>query len=915
MSLVQDIINDFRSTRLTRKEMLDEDRVSTLAVNEAHGYRLPISYANDAVVLSDKGAWTGFEIPAKRWGFLDKETAAAYIESADQVFSNAFPAERGSQGHLLITNQVHSSDEWEQEVVAQHADTALPTFAPYIRATREAINAREFFERDTYLFVRLGDRRPRGVRGILRSGMEYIMLSAGIEDTQPDQSEVAGWVDAADDMAQTLSASWLTARPINRRRVEWLVRNIDTPGLPTPATVEGADREPWGIGWWRTVLSSYTRRVDLGREESRGPRYSAIEFDSPVGEGRTYAAFLPLATIPTKIAQSSNWLHHAAALDFPVDVSLRFEILNQHRTSKAIQRPINAVEDQAEEDAAAGISPDEASKAQYAGLQDANKKFSIGGQRMARWQAVFCVYDTDKQELRSKIARLTQHYKGIRMDLVNPTFDQRELFYQSFPGGEIEVDDWIHKSDTLFLANAQPWLASSVGDADGTGLYQGYTIVQDSGGSPERGTPVFYDLLNVVDVEKQAPTEAVAADSGGGKTVSRGLKSAFEDMMRGFTQFIWDPKGDFLALVRYAKELRIDPSKIKLVDLLDPSASLSLDPFGTAEVNVDNTDDPKDERTAAAVDALTTLLKQQLRSLGEGRIVGEQLLRAAVRRELAKEAGLPLEDVIRIRESGEERSIEEEPCLQGVLASLEEWSEEGSSPPVTESYKDQARFFAATLADPLRARAQATLGKHLFRRPSTGGSLNIRQGDLVLFVAINMVTTEKGEEQSERTALPDVIAGMMTNYIRSMLYTLPNRYIKSATFDEWHVIKRSGSADSLVQWLRRMGRSKRCMVRQMSQSALDFYDPSDPESSKVSLSTVWCGKVSSETEAKASCSLLGIEQSQSNIRLLMNLAHGQFLFRDASGRVAYVQIEFVDDRLLDWFKTDAESKQESLLSG
>src|SRR5699024_9256836 len=110
---------------------------------------------------------------------------------------------------LLITNQVHSPDDWERTVVARHADTAHPTFASFIRATREAINEREFFERDAHLFVRLGDRGPSGVRGFLRHGMEYLMLSAGLEDTQPGPEELADWEEGVDNIAETLGASWL----------------------------------------------------------------------------------------------------------------------------------------------------------------------------------------------------------------------------------------------------------------------------------------------------------------------------------------------------------------------------------------------------------------------------------------------------------------------------------------------------------------------------------------------------------------------------------------------------------------------------------------------------------------------------------------------------------------------------------
>lgn len=908
MSFIGGVVNDFRRTRLTRKDMQAEDEVSSLAVNEARGFRLPISYGNDSFLLSDKGAWTGFNIPSKPWGFLDQAATISYFNSANQVFSGVFPAEKGNQGQILVTNQVYSPDDWEQALVSRHQKDATASFAPFIRATRKAIAAREFFERETYMFVRLGDRgNHEGVRGLLRKGMEYMMLGSGLDDTQPDDEEIADWADQADQVSDAVSSSWLDALPINRRRVEWLVRHIDSPGLPTPETIDSADGEPWGIGWWRTVLSSYTRVVDLGRVARN--RYKAIEFDSPAGEGKTYAAFLPLSYIPTKVAYNRNWLHHASSLSFPVDVSLRFEVIDPDRATRMIQRPINQAEAQAEEDQEAGVRQDETTQIQQESLRDVKTEVKMGRTPIARWQAVFCVYDTNKEELRTKITQLIKHYKDIHFDLVNPPLDQRELFYQSFPGGEIEVEDWVHKTNTKYLASAQPWLTSAVGDKDGSGLYQGYTVMRDTKGKAKKGSPVFYDLLNVVDDEGRAPTEAVAAESGSGKTVSRGLKSAYEDFHRGITQFIWDPKGDFLSLVRYAEWMRLDPAKIKLINLQDPKTSVSLDPFGIAEVDFSDPNNILDDRQSSAMDVLSNLLDRQLQ---DKRLVGEQLLSKAVRIELDKEDGVPLDLVVELRNNSSDRVLENEPCLEGVVATLEKWSQDNSDIPVQSEYQGTARFMASAMLETLRTSASSTLGKLLFRRPSTAGSLNVAQGDLILFCAINMVTTEPGETPTQKTILPDIISGMMTDYIRSLLYILPDHYTKSATFDEWHVIKRSARADALVKWLRRMGRSKRCMVRQLSQSALDFYNPDDPSSSRTSLATVWCGKVDSDDEAEASCDLLGIEPSKHNKDTLQALGKGQFLFRDSFGRVAFVQVEIFDDELLKRFDTDAQAKEEAI---
>lgn len=43
-------------------------------------------------------------------------------------------------------------------------------------------------------------------------------------------------------------------------------------------------------------------------------------------------------------AAAESWLHHCSGLDFPVDASVRFEIIDPDRAARLVQRPINAAE-------------------------------------------------------------------------------------------------------------------------------------------------------------------------------------------------------------------------------------------------------------------------------------------------------------------------------------------------------------------------------------------------------------------------------------------------------------------------------------------------------------------------------------------------------------------------------------------
>lgn len=885
MGFIDNVVREVKKTVATGKSLKQEDSLRRLAKNERKGYRLPVVYGNNDFFLTKTGAWAGSLVPNRSWGFLDKQARRGYFYGAVNIFSRIFPAEKENAGHLRVINSVFTADEWENQLIADNP-RAAEDFAGYVKASRREFSQGEFFERECYLFTRLGSRgNTEGLAGKIANLAETVLVGAGMDDSQPDKEEREFWAEQATSLHDTLSTSWLAAQPIHRRRLEWLTRHTDSPALPTPE-VAPADETEWGAGQWRTVLASYTEQVPLGVVGKN--HYNCVKFDSPTGEGVSYAAYLPLATIPNQVFHEVNWMHHAASLSFPVDIDLHFEVIDHERAEKALDRPINEAEAQAQEDAEAGVRQDLTTATQQQSLQEVQARVRMSRESVNYWQAVFCVYDTDKEALLSKVSKLIKHYRDIEFELVCPRWDQRELFYQSFPGAEVMVEDWIHRTDPRYLAAAQPWLTSSVGDGETShGLYQGYTIVRDVQGTPHKGVPVFYDLQNVVDDEGKAPTEVVCGFPGSGKTVSRGLKVALEDGLRGITQFIWDPKGDFLPLKVYARQMKLNPDKVKLVDLYNSKTSVSLDPFGIAEV------DPEreiDEREASALVVLQALCFEQLESQHDG-LNYRNIINSAVTAVLAREYSHNIPA-----------------SMNRVVDIIEEFAGgdfSGMNSSLREERKQMFMDLAQMLLQHLVSIRKDTLGRLLFRDPGESGSIKVSPGDMVIFVAIKMLTTPAGERPTRATMISDVISGMMTDFIRSLLFILPDHVVKSAMFDEWHVIKQVGRAASLLDWLKRMGRSKRCLVRQMSQSAKDF--------DSGSLSTVWCGYVENEDEARASCKLLGIEQSPANFNLLMGLRAGQFVFRDVRKRVAQVQVDIWDEWLLDRFNTQAAQKEELAL--
>lgn len=845
-----------------------------LGPNERAGFRYPVVYSLGHLTLTGDSAWVGHKVPMKPWGFLSEEKKRQYFQATCMFYERVFPAAKNNAGQLIVTNLVYSGEEWRKSLVELHEHISLPIYPRYVAGALNAMDRQVFSTKECFLFTRLGNRgQATGMRGGVRKAMGTVLTRAGADDQQPDDHERTFWAEQGDSLDAQFRSTWVQPTPLTRRSVEGLVRHQDTPGLPTPDTAS-YDAVEWEAGEWRTVLSSYVEKVDLGVIGKY--RAKCVRIEAPTGV--VYAAYLPMASVPSKVHADANWLHKASDFAFPVNANVYFEVLESADAEEVVGKAVDVAENQMIEDQEAGVRQDETTAIQGQTARSVKTDIILGGKGMMRWRCVLGVSSTDKKVLRDQVDQVITRYKEAQMDLVLPGRDQRELFYESLPDTGVLVQDWWHYTNVQYFAAAMPWLTTTVGDGeDSPANYQGWTVNRD--GTPD--VPFFYDLQNVAEVSGTAPTEAVAANPGFGKTVSRGCKPAHENAMQGHTVFIWDPKGDFITLHENARKLQLDPSRVKLLDMNAPQLSVSLDAYEVAEV------DPEqgiDDRKASARWVLETLCRQYVNN---------------------QQHGLSFSQLIVKLVDSTMKSAEREgrrPTMARSLKILEQWAGGdfrdwvGTLP---ESEHPQRISQSDLLLTELQQHEQNKYGRFLFRDPEEAGVIKVQTGDMLIFAAKDMPYTEPGAIPDSKTVVGDIISGLMTDYIRALMYRLPADNPKNIYLDEYHAIKKSPRAEALTGWLKRMGRSKNCTVTQLSQSANDF--------DKSSLSTVWCGNPKHTEEAKASCELLDIEPVQTNIDVLLSLDKGEFIMRDVDGRIARVYVHIWDPELFRLFNTQAST--------
>lgn len=827
------------------------------------GYR----YLDDSVLLDADGAYTLVSVPTRSWemmSLLDKRAALA------QVYSSLTGLPRGAshQTRLITTEFPFNADLWAQRLDARTKQQGIPGpgWSTLLTETRDQINAASWPLKRVYLVVRLGDRASYdGAWGRVQRFWDQVKKPLEFDDEMPSLEEVHVWHDAAKDVRGTLNGSALRCSPVGRQEAELLLLHLTHPGLP-PADPAAVPPQRYGPGELQALCGGELTREPLGRIGKY--QYKCLRHETVTGT--SYQLWFAMSLGPEEVSfPQTLWMHQVDALPFPVVQSVGFEIQELSDTRKDADKALRKVEEQFYNDKEAGVSTDLTyhQKRELA----TQMKYLVEHHRtpFLRMRALFGLASTDREALRENAREFVRAMREGGYTVDAPPSHQKFFFYESLPGGRPRDTDYMRRVPMDYFASGMPHISPAVGD--GEGPYQGFTI----GAGGKRAEPVFVDHMLYATQSQVAPTEGVPGDPGGGKTVSRGLKPVWEDALRGITQVVWDPKGDYLVLKKYAAELGLNPDKITCVNVYDAEPGM-LDPAAQA--------DSPDEAAQLMRETLLRLVPDLL--AGQNGSDFGDVVRQAVTAAMAEGRGTTY--------------------LMRVVEILEAWEKLPPSP--GNINQERCRQFSGPPGRRFREVSATKLGQLIFGRAPR--PFRIPVGYTVIFCTLGLQMPDPGkslEAMSERELLSDVISGLMADNTWNIMANLDPAIPKAITWDEWHTSKDNPRARTLVDRIKRLGRARNTFLRLISQSAGDF------DSSFVT--GVWAFGTTSKEEAAKTCKFLGVEANGENVDAVLSMAGGQkgvCIFKDRDGKLARVRIEFIYDFVLEMFDTNPEKDPEKM---
>jgi RecA/RadA recombinase len=790
--------------------------------------RLAVRYFDDRVLFSDSEAWAYFRLPTVSYEFTTPEERQALATNI--TIALAAIRMNDAEVHLRVAHRTYPAAEWATRLDAT-SDSGSGWY-DYLDEMYRHVWAKDFWTKEVYLGVRLGQRNHGAGLGLFSQifgAYQRTEQVLGINDDAVDDREIARWTDQAERLGRALAASSLHARHATSDEIAWLIRHAVS-GTAEEIRPSAAGRRTWGRGEIEALVDGV---VHNGR--------SMLRLEQPAGS--THVAFLSFARFPDLMPfpDGEPWMHHADALPFPVEMSLRMKLIPPAKASKDVGRKLAHARDMDAHIREAGVEAPialaeqiDAARMLEHGITKERLPFVYG------WHRLMVSAPTERL-LVQHVEAVIEHYRDIGIDVINSTGDQFSLFNESLPGDRIRLNAYAQRQPLRTIAGGMPTATVDVGDrvdhsgGGWVGPYVGETIGRAR-------SIVHFDPM--VAAARNRPTAiAITGEPGGGKT-TLALLLIYQLALRGVTVAAIDPKGDAESLVEL---LRRRGRKARMMSLGSAQPGL-LDPFAFG-------DDLSAKKTMA-----TETLRLLLPRMSEER-------ESAMIQAVAAVANQP------------------QPSLAKVVDHLV------SSPGAA----------SRNLGAVLQSMSEMRLASLCF--DPQGEARIDTEGWTTVFTLGGLTLPDSGvgrDDYSYEQRLSVALLYLVSQFARRLMNGLDRHLPKAIFLDEAWAVTSTPEGAKLVPEVSRMGRSRNTALILVSQNAGDLLN----EQVTNCLSSVFAFRSSERFEVESVMSLLGVETNEEHLAVLRNLGNGECLFRDLDGRVGRIGVDLVSENLLRWLDTN-----------
>lgn len=805
--------------------------------------RLPLALRtiDGNLALTATSAWAWFTLPTQRWAFrADGERLNLVVDAASRL-----AALSGRQLHLRVTSRPYPAASWarglDERTPYPLAGVPGDEWGDHLVRAQKHLRAATMAEKEIYLGVRLSDRS--GVANVTDRVLR-----------RPTARELERLDRDAALVAETVAGPGLEGRPVRARELEWLMRRSLALGLPAPGALS-----PVEDGRWETDdLFELTDGV-LAAADPFGPTVRVTRRD-PGGNAVTrHVTVLSLGRVEElevpEVAQEP-WMVHTDRLPFPVEWSVRLDVLDGDQALDAVQRKLLVVRDMQRHYREHDLDEPLALERQARQARSIEDEMTTGnevtGTRVHGWFRV-AVAGADEAQCQERARLVIDTYRKRRMTIVHPR-GQHGLMREFIPGEPLSTTAYRRRLPAMYLAAGVPNAASSLGDRRGP--YLGHT-------STSSRRAVMFDTHFATEVRETSGLVPIVGALGSGKSVLAGLIT-YEAARRGITSVMLDPSGPLAALCNLP-ELHEHARHIDLTTAppgtLNPYAVVAQprpEDYPTEDTLEEARTLAAQDRKLLALDITTMLLPPVLASAPRTRLLLTETIRST--------RGAPATS------------------LWTVIDQLER------------RHDEEARDIAAYLRD----MAELPLARLFFPVGPTSDEAITGEAVLTVLTMPGLVLPPAGVlrehwSTSEQLAVP--LLHLASWYASRTIYGRPRAERKLVALDETHFLGEWGAGRALFTRLGRDSRKWNTCVLAASQN------PADVLGMEVSnfISAAFVGRIEDEQVAADALRMLrvpaGVGYEAVLSRLSPRSAAGtrsglrEFVMRDVDGNVDRMRVD------------------------
>ncbi len=507
--------------------------------------QIELQYFERNIIFSNHRALAIYKIPLLPYAYKNKEQKRQLLGTLEKLLW----IYRGKGQFLLLTKQLSKEELMNQLDDLQSENRFRNLYREWNQDVEKRFVERRPWEKELYVVFHLPMTRYanneiefeniRDFQHVLKWGyrqagdavMNFLKQSKDIE-MERFLEAVRQERNLYNSLKSTVNI--LKATP---REIEWLhrrgfFRSLGEPDLFIQEKMPIAMIEKNGNTYLRpekhAVLSLFDDAVTQEKLMS-----VAFHHGEPNEKGKSsYQSFLALVDAPEDIAPvGGEWIYWLFAQDFPVDVSIRFDINDPQDEQRELSRKRKELKGDMDTKRGDG---QEVSDMDYETMDIGRKlerKFSKG-MPLIKIETILAVAGSNVREMEERVKTIQSFYAPRFYKFSRLRGNVLEGFKAFIPGGDMNPH-WEIPSDPGFLSSSGIHCNNAIGDPAGPYL-----------GDTAQGFPVLYDIGRPMRKPlDRAGTIIILGTLGGGKSVLK-KKLVMQTLLMGGRVFSVDPKGE-----------------------------------------------------------------------------------------------------------------------------------------------------------------------------------------------------------------------------------------------------------------------------------------------------------------------------------------------------------------------------------